>query len=429
MEERTRFVVEYESGELTMAELCRHYGISRKTGYKIVARWEQGGGEGLKDLSRAPHRHPNQTPGDVEAAVLGLRRAHMRWGPRKLRGWLEERYPHQSWPVASTMGALLKREGLVVDRRLRRRTPPCTQPFAAATEANSVWSADFKGWFRTQDGDRIDPLTIKDACSRYLLRCQAVDKTDTAAVRSISEAAFREYGLPLRMRTDNGPPFATCAIAGLSALSLYWMKLGIGVERIRPGHPEQNGRHERMHRTLKAETAAPPQANRRRQQEAFDRFRREYNQERPHEALGQKPPAALYTPSPRPYPERIAEPEYDSAMVVRHVYPHGQFFWKHNDVFLSKVLAGERIGLEQLDDRYWLVYFGQFPIAWFDSVDRVTGNLPHAGTMIGDGNLEISNCGDSQIPTAATATAAGCDHPTQNQNHNPGEKVLPICPV
>jgi putative transposase len=388
-----------------MAELCRRYEISRRTGYKILARWQQSGAAGLEDLSRAPHWHPNQTSAAVEAAVLALRRAHMSWGPRKLRARLEARHPDQAWPAPSTIGALLTRAGLVHARRLRRRTPPFTQPFAAAAEPNAVWCADFKGWFRTRDGERIDPFTMTDAASRYLLRCQAVEKTDTEAVRAIAEAAFREYGLPRAIRTDNGPPFASRGIAGLSRLSLYWMKLGIVPERIRAGHPEQNGRHERMHRTLAQETAAPAAANRRRQQEAFDRFRCEYNQERPHEALGQKPPAALYHSSPRAYPARVPEPDYDSGVLVRSVYPHGQFFWKGRDVFLSKVLAGERIGLEPIDDRYWWVCFGDFPIAWFDSSQLITGNL-HKTESHGDGNPEISSCGDSRIPTAAT-TAAG----------------------
>lgn len=337
-----------------MAELCRHYGIARRTGYRIAARWQQSGAEGLKDLSRAPHHHPNQTAEAVEAAVLALRRAHMSWGPRKLRARLEAGHPERAWPAASTIGTLLRRAGLVHARRLRRRTPPFTQPFAQAGEPNAVWCADFKGWFRTRDGERIDPFTMTDAASRYLLRCQAVEKTDTAAVRSITEAAFREYGLPLAIRTDNGPPFASRAVAGLAPLSLYWMKLGIVPERIQAGHPEQNGRHERMHRTLAAETAAPPQASRRRQQEAFDRFRSEYNHERPHEALGQKPPAALYTSSPRAYPARVPEPEYDSGMVVRHVYPHGQFFWKGHYVFLEQG-AGRRAHRPGADRRPLLV--------------------------------------------------------------------------
>jgi transposase InsO family protein len=424
MDERVRFAVEYESGEWTMAELCRHYGISRKTGYKIVARWQQRGAAGMEDRSRAPRSHPNQTAAEVEAAVLALRRAHMSWGPRKLRSWLQDHHPQRQWPAASTIGAMLSRAGMAHARRLRRRTPPFTQPFAAATQANDLWCADFKGWFRTRDGERIDPFTMTDAASRYLLRCQAVEKTDTAAVRSIMDAAFREYGLPLAIRTDNGAPFATRGIAGLSRLSLYWMKLGIVPERIRAGHPEENGRHERMHRTLAAETARPPEANRRRQQDSFDRFAITYNQQRPHEALGQKPPATFYTPSPRPHPGRIPEPEYDTGIEVRSVYPHGQFFWKGHHIFLGKALAGQRIGLEQLDDRYWCVCFASFPIAWFDSVDLTIGPLPPVDTSAG-GNLEISKNRDSQIPTATTAAG----QQAKLQNLNTDRNVLPICPV
>jgi transposase InsO family protein len=376
MQERARFVVEYESGEWNMAELCRHYGIARKTGYKILSRWQQAGAEGLKDLSRMPHRHPNQTPSEVEAQILAARHLHMRWGPRKLRSWLEARHPGRSWPAPSTIGELLKRAGLASRPRLRRRTPPYTQPFASAAVPNDVWCVDFKGWFRTGDGARIDPFTMTDACSRYLLRCQAVAKTDTASVEAICQAAFREYGLPRAIRSDNGAPFASRAVAGLSRLALYWMKLGIQPERIEPGHPEQNGRHERMHRTLKAETAAPAEANPRRQQQSFDRFRRLFNEERPHEALNMQPPAAVYTSSPRPHPDRVPEPDYDAGLLVRTVYPHGQFFWKNNHIFLSKVLAGERIGLEQIDERYWCVLFASFPIAWFDSQNLTIGPLP-----------------------------------------------------
>lgn len=285
VEERARFVWEWERNEHTMTELCEIYEISRETGYYWLRRYKQGGLEALKDLSRAPARHPNQTPEKIVAAVLELRREHMTWGPRKLRWVLEQRRPSTPWPAASTIGTLLLREGLVVARKKRRRVPPYTRPFAAADRPNRVWCGDFKGWFRTRDGARIDPLTISDAHSRYLLRCQQVEKTNEEQVRAIFESAFREWGMPEAIRSDNGTPFASRAIAGLSRLAVWWMKLGIVPERIRAGHPEQNGRHERMHGTLKRETASPPAANRRAQQTAFDRFRREYNEERPHEAL------------------------------------------------------------------------------------------------------------------------------------------------
>ncbi len=402
MDERARLVLEYERGEASMAELCRVYGISRKTGYKWWQRYGEAGIKGLEDLSRASGRHPNQMAEEIEEQLLALRRAHMRWGARKLLGHLQTRPGGVAWPAASTVGELLKRAGLVRERRVRPKTPPYTQPFAAADEPNHVWCGDFKGWFRTQDGDRIDPLTLSDARSRYLLRCQAVEKTDTEAVRAICEAAFREYGMPWAIRTDNGPPFASRALAGLSRLAVYWMKLGIVPERIQPGHPEQNGRHERMHRTLKEETASPAAANRRAQQRAFDRFRREYNEERPHEALGQRTPSRVYVPSPRAYPDRVPEPEYDEGLEVRRVYPHGQFFWRGHDLFLSKALAGERIGLEPLDDRFWCVYFAAFPIAVLDDEELAVGPLPATEEEPGrwkSGNL---NDGDSQIPTATT---------------------------
>jgi transposase InsO family protein len=404
MDERARFVLEYERGEASMAELCRAYEIARKTGYKWWERYRREGLEGLRDLGRAPDRHPNQTPPEIEERVLELRRAHMRWGPRKLRQYLRQRHGRMVWPAASTIGELLKRAGLVRERRRWPKTPPYTQPFAAAEGPNQVWCGDFKGWFRTRDGERIDPLTLSDAHSRYLLRCQAVKKTDTEAVRGICEAAFREYGLPWAIRTDNGAPFASRAVAGLSRLAVYWMKLGIVPERIEPGHPEQNGRHERMHRTLKEETASPAAANRRAQQRVFDRFRSEYNDERPHEALGQRTPGSVYVPSLRQYPERVPEPEYDEGLQVRRVYPHGQFKWHGQDVFLSEVLAGEPVGLEQLDERYWCVYFATFPIAVFDSEELTILSLPEIkeeNRRRKSGNL---NGRDSQIPSATTAT-------------------------
>lgn len=246
-----RFVLERERGLYTMTELCEIYDIARETGYYWLRRYQQGGLEALQDLDRAPERHPNQTPEQIEEAVLQLRRAHMRWGPRKLKRVLERETPRTHWPAASTIGGMLAREGLVIARKKRRRAPPYTQPFASTDAPNQVWCADFKGWFQTQDGHRVDALTITDAHSRYLLSCQQVAKTNGEHVQGIFEAAFREYGLPQTMRTDNGPPFASRAVAGLSRLAVWWMKLGIVPERIAAGHPEQHGRHERMHRTLK----------------------------------------------------------------------------------------------------------------------------------------------------------------------------------
>jgi transposase InsO family protein len=376
VEERTRFVKEHLSGRYTMAELCRAYGISRQTGYERLERFNQEGWPGLADHPHAPKRHPNQTPAKIEQRILQLRYEHPRWGARKLRGHLDEKYPKIHWPANSTIGELLQREGLAVARKKRHRTPPYTQPFQAITQPNDLWCADFKGWFKTDDGERIDPLTITDAHTRYLLRCQSVDKANLPQVKGIYVAAFREYGMPLTIRTDNGPPFATRAIAGLSRLSVWLMRLGIVPERIMAGHPEQNGRHERMHATMKAETATPPEANRRAQQRRFDQFRAEYNQVRPHEALGQKTPSSQYLASPRGYRERVPEPDYPDSMQVRRVQRHGGFYWKHQEVFLTEALDGECVGLEPVDDRYWLVFFAAFPIASFDSYELKIHPLP-----------------------------------------------------
>lgn len=413
VDERMRFVVEHEEGLNTMTELCQIYGIARETGYYWLRRYREGGLEGLRDLGRAPHRHPNQTPEEVEQAVVDLRRAHMSWGPRKLKAVLQRDDPGRVWPAASTIGTLIARECLVTGRKQRRRAPPYTQPFASASAPNRVWCADFKGWFRTADGTRIDPLTISDAHSRYLLRCQAVEKTDRQRVQAVFEAAFREYGLPEAIRSDNGAPFASRAIAGLSRLAVWWMKLGIVPERIAAGHPEQNGRHERMHRTLKQETASPPAANRRAQQRAFHRFRHEYNQQRPHQALDMQTPSALYQPSLRRFPARLSEPEYGSSMRVRRVQKHGAFSWKHQDVFLSEVLWGERIALLPVDERYFTLYFAQFPIARFDSRRLLALPLPKQQ------NFNMDEAGEGE-PSPSPAP-----HPLTETD----QKVSGMCPV
>jgi transposase InsO family protein len=366
MDERLRFVYEFERNEATMVHLCAGFGISRETCYVWLRRYRQYGINGLLELNRALLRHPNQTAAEIEEAVLGLRQAHMTWGPRKLKRILEQDQPGQVWPATSTVGEIVKRAGLVVTRKKRRRTEPYREPLKHAVEPNRVWCADFKGWFKSRNGARIDPLTISDACSRYLLRSQAVEKTDTQRVRAIFEAAFREYGLPWAMRTDNGPPFASSAVGGLSRLAVWWIKLGIMPERIQAGHPEQNGRHERMHRTLKLDLR--PAEDWRGQPRELDRFRHDYNQVRPHdEALGMQTPVSVYEPSPRPYPERLPEVEYPDTIEVRTVRSHGHFRWKKHDIFLSEVLWGEPVGLLPVDEDLYTVYFAHVPLAGFDS--------------------------------------------------------------
>lgn len=405
MEEKLRFVFEYELGEHTMTELCQRYEIARETGYVWVRRYRAAGWAGLVERNRAAHRHANQTPEEIERMVLERRQAHMRWGPRKLKRVLERDEPGRAWPATSTIGALLKREGLVVARKKRLHTAPYSEPLAHADGANRVWCADFKGWFRTADGERIDPLTISDAHSRYLLRCQAVEKTDTSRVQAIFEAAFREYGMPQAIRTDNGAPFASLAVAGLSRLAVWWIKLGIVPERIAAGHPEQNGRHERMHRTLKQETAQPPAANRRKQQRALDRFRQEYNQVRPHEALQMRTPASVYEPSARKFPACVCEPEYPESMLVRSVRRRGHFRWKKYEVFLSEVLWGERVGLLPVDDRWFTIYFAQFPIARFDSQELRVTPVPKTRSW-------------SNAAEAGDMSPASAPHPPVERDHN-----------
>jgi transposase InsO family protein len=370
MEERFRFVEEWKSEDWGMAELCRFYGVTRATGYKWVSRYEAGGVEGLREASRAPLHHPNAVCGEMEDRVIAMRDKHPRWGAPKIRARLERDHPETAIPAESTIGAILQRNGLTVCRKRRRKSWPASAPLAHAGAPNAVWCVDFKGWFRTADGTRIDPLTISDAYSRYLLRCQVLRAADAAHTKPVMEAAFREYGLPERIRTDNGAPFGSNGESGLTRLTVWWIKLGIVPEHIAPGKPQQNGGHERMHRTLKQETASPPASGSRAQQGCFDRFRQEYNQERPHEALGQNPPAQYYRPSDRPHPGRLREVEYPADWLVRRVAPGGQMRWSGDSVFVAHALEGEPVGLEPIDDRRWRVWFSFQEIGILDSDRR-----------------------------------------------------------
>lgn len=366
MEERLEFVQEVKGGDHCFAECCRRFGISRPVGYKWMRRHEQQGLEGLGDRSRAPHHRPHALDEETEQAIVDFREDHPDWGPRKLRVKLKESEPGRYWPAASTIGELLRRRGLSVSRTRRRKGTPSSQPFGSCTQANDVWCVDFKGWFRVQDGRRCDPLTLSDADTRYLLRCQAVGQPDGKHVRAVLEAAFREYGLPQAIRSDNGSPFASTGLGGLSRLSIWWMRLDIELQRIRPGKPQENGRHERMHRTLKQCTASPPAATLRAQQRAFDAFRREYNHERPHEALGQIPPGRVYECSPRPYCSRLPEVVYPAFMQQREVHEHGQIRFKGTRYFLGQALFGQRVGLARIDPRYWFVCFMNLALGVLD---------------------------------------------------------------
>jgi len=357
-------------------ELCGQFGISRKTGYKRIQQFRSYSWEGLGDRSRAPHRHPNRTPRAVVEQLIGARQSHPTWGPKKLVAWLRAAEPDGSWPAPSTAGDILDRAGLVRRRKRRRHASPWSEPFASADSPNDVWSIDFKGWFRTGDGVRVDPLTVQDAASRYLLACDGLMRPRGPEVRRVLERAFREYGLPWTIRSDNGPPFASVGLGSLSSLAVWWVKLGIVPERIEPGHPEQNGRLERLHRTLKAETASPPRATPRRQQSAFDTFRHTYNIERPHEALGQQPPARQYHSSSRPYPSRVRAPEYEAEVTVRRVRTNGEIKWKGDTIYLSEALRGEPVVLVQQDDRFWNIRFGPLSIGLLDDHARCILHTP-----------------------------------------------------
>jgi putative transposase len=352
-----------------MTELAERYGISRKTGYKWVERYEDDPERGLAERSRAPKVHGRAMAEAIGAAVLALRRKHPRWGPKKLRAILCEREPRQVWPAASTIGDLLRREGVSEPRRRPRYVVPLTQPLAAAQAPNDVWTADFKGWFRTADGTRCDPLTIADACSRFVLCCRIVAPT-ADGVRPWFERTFRDYGLPRAFRTDNGSPFATTGAGQLSQLAVWWLKLGIQLDRIDPGHPEQNGRHERFHLTLQQDTTMPPAASPRQQQARFDGMRREFNHERPHEALGQQPPARVYVPSPRPYPSRLEDPWYDATHQVRRVRPTGYIKWQGELVFISEAVRRETVGLVETERGDWLVRFMHVELGRIDRRTR-----------------------------------------------------------
>lgn len=367
MELRMRLVNALLADEDSMTALCEEYGVSRKTGYKWLNRFRAQGPAGLAERSRAPHVVPWAITQAQAEAIVSLRRQHPSWGPKKLRVKLLRRAPEQHWPALSTIGDLLQRAGLSQRRKRRRRVTPMLGAVPPIVAPNEVWCVDFKGWFRTGDGATCYPLTVTDAFSRYLLCCRAV-APDYAGCRPAFERLFREYCLPQVLLSDNGPPFASLAAGGLSRLSVWWIKLGIMPVRILPGKPQQNGRHERMHKTLKAETAQPPAASLVAQQRRFDQFRVQFNHERPHEALGQAVPAVVYTPSLRPYPARLEDPAYTSDFELRRVRSNGEIKWQGELIFIAQPLAGEVIGLREDDDGNAQVYFGPMPLGNIDGI-------------------------------------------------------------
>jgi putative transposase len=332
--------------------------VSRKTGYKWIDRYLRHGPAGLEEHSRRPRHSPNQTPEEIVMAMLDARRRHPTWGGKKLLTLLHKRHPRWPLPGRSTASNILKRHGLVPLRRQRRRLGHPGKPTSEILSPNDVWSADYKGQFRTGNGRYCYPVTVADGFSRYLLGCQALSSTAGAEAKPIFTRLFREYGLPKRIRTDNGVPFATNTLARLSTLSAWWVRLGILPELIEPGRPAQNGRHERMHRTLKAETTRPAAGSLAAQQRRFNVFREEFNHERPHEALDQQTPSTCYAPSPRLMPDRMPPLEYPDRFEVRYVSANGGIRWNSRWVNVSIVCAGEYVGLEEIDDGIWTVYFG-----------------------------------------------------------------------
>ena len=358
MDERARFCHEVMTGDWSVAELCRAYGISRVTGYKWLGRYESGGVAALADQSRARHTQEHAYPEAIRELVIEARKAHPTWGAKKLRGWLVTRgHSPAGLPSLTTMESMLRKADLVRRQRRSRRLKGGLGTRAGDDRPNGVWAVDFKGEFRLGRGPYCYPLTVTDSYSRYVLACDALRSTQFEPSWKVFDRLFTEYGVPERIRSDNGAPFASTGAGRLTQLSVFWMTLGIELHRTRPGHPEDNGRHERMHRTLKEETTRPPAGTFAGQQRRFNRFRREYNEERPHEALGLKCPAELYERSSRPYEE--VEPEYPAHWEQRRVSTIGQIRWKHERVFVSKPLAGEMVGLVEIEDGVWKVTYRQ----------------------------------------------------------------------
>jgi transposase InsO family protein len=371
MEERERFVRDHREGFYAMVELCARYGVSRKTGYKWLARFEDGGRQALRDQSRAPHRCPHRIADDVARLICDARRQHPSWGPEKLLDWLAPRHPVVTLPAISTAGDLLARRGLVKKRRRRRqhRHPGVVPP--TTTAPNDLWTADFKGHFRTRDSIYCYPLTIADQHTRYLLACHGLLSTKGHGVRPVFDRLFREYGLPRAIRTDNGVPFATTGIHGLSQLNVWWLRLGIQHQRILPAHPQQNGAHERMHKTLKGEAIRPPRSTLGTQQRAFTAFRRLYNDERPHQALQGRPPAALYRPSPRVYTGTPPPVAYPGHFIVKRVTNAGTIRLKKRLLFIANALKQHLVGLEEIADGVWSIHFCHVLLGRVDERDYI----------------------------------------------------------
>lgn len=357
MDRRVEFIQQWMSGRYTKVWLCDRYGISRPTADKWVGRFEEYGKQGLLDRSRAPRRSPQSTPEELVSRLIKAKLERPHWGPKKVVDWLKRQQPEAAWPADSTVGEILKRAGLVKPRRRRYRVSAYPKRFVPVDQCNASWSADFKGDFQMGNGRRCYPLTITDNYSRYLLQCRALESTRFLAVKPWFEEVFRDYGLPVAIRTDNGTPFASVALGGLSHLARWWIQLGITPERTRPAKPSQNGRHERMHRTLKDEATKPPNYSCQTQQQRFDDFIYEYNFERSHESLERQPPAHVHQRSTRPYPSRLPPIEYEQSIDVRSVRHNGEIKWNGKLIYLTQVLSKDRVGLRQVDEDRWEILY------------------------------------------------------------------------
>lgn len=379
---RVQFIGEYQTEQWSMTELAEQYGISRKTAYKWVTRYERGGAAALLDQSRRPWTQPSATDPRLIAALLAVRRRHPRWGAKKLLAVVKRQDARAAWPSRSTVCDVLRRHALVVPRPRRRPMPHGGHALAPITGPNETWTTDFKGEFRTGDRRYCYPLTLRDGFSRYVLRCDALLSRSYALTRARFERAFADYGLPVRIRSDNGGPFAGPGLGRLSRLNVWWIRLGIVPERIGLGRPEQNGSHEQFHRVLKADTTRPPAATVRAQQRRFGAFYREYNEVRPHESLDDQPPATRYTASPRPLPTRLAPLEYPGHMEVRRVSSAGCISWRGIPIFLTEVLEGEDVGFEEVADGHWTLSFATVRLGRFDERTRRITALPLPGAPV-----------------------------------------------
>lgn len=368
---RSAFIDAYQEGEQSMTDLCAAFGVSRKTGYKWLERYDAEGRGGLSNRSRAPKGRPTSTPAEMVKAVLELRRRYPKWGARKLAVLLQRARPRSKTPSPATIGRILKEHGLISPPRGHGTTPAYEGRLRQYDGPNSIWCADFKGWFRLKEGGKCHPLTISDGHSRYLLRCEPLRHVDFKFVKPVFESAFCEFGLPATIRTDNGTPFASGAPAGLSRFSIWLLKLGILPERIRAGKPTQNGRHERMHRTLKLEACQGPRRSFSAQHREFDKFRHRYNDIRPHEALGYRCPSDVYRKSLRRFPCPLIEPEYGPEFHQRTVTKSGEVKWRRGLFFVSEVLRGERVGLRwDADKKIWAVSYAGLLLGHLDGKGR-----------------------------------------------------------